>query len=458
MRRRSAAAVVAALAVAGCTAILGVGEVHYSAADDGGPASDAIATDAGTEAEPDAHYADIRDPANWQALLVNEDLGLLPSAWTGALYDGRFVTFQPRTLGFYVMRYDTMSGFDRRAAWTQTRIDGIGEGGPYYVAGCAFDGARLYMPLVADTVQPDLAVWLDAGDDAAWATMSLSPGGASVWRTRPAADERYLYIPSSIDHATGRPAGAILRVDTQTLPTPTTLSVDTLQVLARTSGYANAVLVKGYLYVVPGYVANWPAGYAARIEATKFGDVNAWEYLDAAGLVTPSALGFESATFDGQYLYMWGAPTGLGSNAVAVRYDTKGDFRQSSNWQSIDFRPAADADASAPGAAYFAGSTFDGRYVYAIVNDQAGDTIELARYDTQAAFVAASLEHAPLPQVLSAHPNLPATLSFTGAGFDGQFVYLAPNSNATSQFDNAVVRFHAKDPPSLPGTARSSFF
>jgi hypothetical protein len=109
-------------------------------------------------------------------------------------------------------------------------------------------------------------------------------------------------------------------------------------------------------------------------------------------------------------------------------------------------------------AGYVSGSTFDGRYVYLIVNDQALNTIEMSRYDTRAPFVASSFEHAPMPDVLSNNTKIGTFVAFRGATFDGQFVYLAPN-NSPSGGGDVLARLRATGSPvPLPAGARSTFF
>jgi hypothetical protein len=218
--------------------------------------------------------------------------------------------------------------------------------------------------------------------------------------------------------------------------------------------YANALFDGRYLYLVPKTSYSGPAP-AVRVEPARFTDSTAWELFDATSVPMPAAPGFESATFDGRYVYMWGTSY-MGSGAVVVRYDTQRQFDDSTAWGSVDFR-ANSSDAAPTDPYQFMGSTFDGRYIYAIVGDAAGDAIAIWRYDSTSPFVAASFERAAIPDVLT-DPKLPPKISLYGATFDGRYAYFAAARNGAYTQDMAMVRFDAKSPPALPRGARSTFF
>jgi hypothetical protein len=98
-----------------------------------------------------------------------------------------------------------------------------------------------------------------------------------------------------------------------------------------------------------------------------------------------------------------------------------------------------------PGAKGFTGAVFDGRYVY-FVPDDGGTGGVVARYDTQAGFA----EAASWATFDVASVNAGA-VGFAGAAFDGRFVYLVPHATGV------VVRFDARAPRGA-GPQGGSFF
>jgi len=150
-----------------------------------------------------------------------------------------------------------------------------------------------------------------------------------------------------------------------------------------------------------------------------FKSPEAWSTFDVAS-VTPAA-GFAGAAFDGRYLYL--APV----NYVVVRYDTQAPFGSTSSWA------VAPSVAQGP----FAGTAFDGRFVYFIPTaSSSGVNDGVVRFDTQAAFDVAtswSVFH-----TATINPN---AKGFWGGVFDGRFLYLAPYTNTGNASDGVVARY-----------------
>src|SRR5262249_41892644 len=141
--------------------------------------------------------------------------------------------------------------------------------------------------------------------------------------------------------------------------------------------------------------------------------------------------------FDGRFLYLVPGADGVsGLYSVVARYDTQAPFGAAASWSTFD---TSTVNANARG---FQGAAFDGRYLYLAPNNAAGIFVYdglVARYDTQAAFTdAASWSTFDAPTV-DANAK-----GFTGAVFDGRYVYLVPN------IYSVVARFDAKSPPSMP--------
>jgi hypothetical protein len=96
----------------------------------------------------------------------------------------------------------------------------------------------------------------------------------------------------------------------------------------------------------------------------------------------------------------------------------------------------------------FTGAGFDGRYIYLMPNYIPSDDA-VARFDTHASFTAASSW-----STFSTTTINPSATGNLGAVFDGRYFYLVPGINGV------VARFDAKTPssmPKLPGWSGSFF-
>ncbi len=131
--------------------------------------------------------------------------------------------------------------------------------------------------------------------------------------------------------------------------------------------------------------------------------------------------------------YLYLAPWG----GKAARYDTRATFTKASSWEGFDTRTISEAGATGA-LGYFTGAVFDGRYVYLIPqNDGISWDYVVARFDTTASRF----------DDLAAWASFDATTAFggmvqgfAGATFDGRFIYLVPDLNGT------VLRYDTKAP------------
>ncbi len=172
----------------------------------------------------------------------------------------------------------------------------------------------------------------------------------------------------------------------------------------------------------PGASAD-AGGAAAGSTATyhDFTDAASWASVDV-GRVSKAA--YNGAAFDGRYVYF--APDG--TSGAVLRYDTQATFASTSSWSSFD---VTTVNAHAGG---YRGAVFDGRYVYFV---PFGRYAIVARFDTQAAFTSAAAWSSF--DVASVDAQL---VGFTGATFDGRYVYLVPTFNGTA----STVRLDTQAP------------
>jgi hypothetical protein len=147
--------------------------------------------------------------------------------------------------------------------------------------------------------------------------------------------------------------------------------------------------------------------------------------------------------FDGRYVYFIPSIDGFAppsqSNLIP-RYDTTGDFEAASSWTYYD-------NTTAPGG--FGGGTFDGRFVYFV---GVGGT--LTRYDTFLQFSnPSSWSTVDVSSVASTDG-----LGFTGAVFDGRYLYALPGDYASqpavARFDTMAENIDSQDAWSVFNTAQ----
>jgi hypothetical protein len=121
---------------------------------------------------------------------------------------------------------------------------------------------------------------------------------------------------------------------------------------------------------------------------------------------------------------------------IATRFDTQGgSFTSKTPWSTFDISTVAPAsDAGAPS---FSGAGFDGRFVYYVPALTGG----VVRYDTWSAFTDSC--------AWSSHDislDVAGAVSYYGAVYDGQYLYLVPKGTW-------VARFDTKTPNAMPSLA-----
>ena len=202
-------------------------------------------------------------------------------------------------------------------------------------------------------------------------------------------------------------------------------------------GFEGAVFDGRYIYFVPLSDASYnTSGHVTRYDTTAdFSTAGSWTVYDVTA-VDSEALGFEGAVFDGRYVYFvpnW--DSGWDNNGHVTRYDTTADFSTAGSWTVFDVETI---NSSAEG---FIGAVFDGRYVYFVpyMNDDASPWMHgiVTRYDTTADFsTAGSWTVYDVNNV-----DLDAE-GFTGAVFDGRYVYFVPSySGGGAALNGHVTRY-----------------
>jgi antitoxin component YwqK of YwqJK toxin-antitoxin module len=146
-------------------------------------------------------------------------------------------------------------------------------------------------------------------------------------------------------------------------------------------GYDGAVFDGRYVYFVPYYNGSDYHGEVLRYDTTgDFVETSSWITFDAGehGVGTDPD-GYIGAVFDGRYVYFVPYYNGSDRHGEVLKYDTTGDFNVTSSW--ITFDPGGHGVGTDPDGYRYA--VFDGRYVYFVPYHNGSDYHgEVLRYDT----------------------------------------------------------------------------
>lgn len=292
------------------------------------------------------------------------------------------------------------------------------------------------------------ASYHDINNPACWSTMATSALSATQSFFGGAFDGRYVYLTNTV-----LSMDSLLRLDT--LPEgggwqEFTPGVDGGEPLG--GGYEGTAYDGRYMYFVPGEgdvfvtrydtqgafstAASWTDFDLAEPDGgTDSGSVDLYEATDSGG---SDFVGYQGAAFDGRYVYLvpYGSISGATSGRVG-RYDTTASFGASASWSTFDITTKD------PAAAGFSGATFDGRYLYLVpslytaADGGSGAAGSLAvQFDTTADF--GSPASWTTFDTTAANPF---AAGFSGATFDGRYVYYAPNRGQAGAFSTVVARF-----------------
>lgn len=310
-----------------------------------------------------------RPPDDWPgfaAVDAADTSGQAARGYFGAVCDGRYVYFVPEQHGEagypthgIVLRLDTHGDFREPAsfaAFDAGRTGGLPTRGYY---GAVFDGDFVYfVPRQLDMVQYHSRILrLDTrtpfDDPGSWSAHDV---GEAHSQQSAAFDGRYIYFcpgfsgdPRKEDERCGR----VIRYDTQ----------------------------------------------------ADFHDPSSYTSLDVSTFLGPKAVCFDGGAFDGRYIYF--VPL---YDALAIRFDTQGEFNDPGAWQAYDARPH--------GYELAVGAVFDGTWLYYCAYGHG----RIVRFDTRAEFT----DPGSWQSYDADHTQGLRTTGFDGGFFDGRFVYFQP--------------------------------
>ncbi len=276
---------------------------------------------------------------------------------------------------------------------------------------------------------------------AAWSTFDA--GAAGIGRdpdgfSEAVYDGRYVYFVPFNDGTSA--SGEVLRYDTRFSPVSraawTMFDADSAGVGTDPDGYAGGVFDGRYVYFAP-----WDNGSGRHGEVLRYdiqGDFHtaaSWSTFDpgANGLGSDPD-GYEGIEFDGRYLYFAPYFNGSQFHSEILRYDTQAAFNALTSWAIFDpFSAGVTIEAGG-----YDGVETDGRYIYFVpFEDGGGHHGEMLRYDTQATFSDPASWQAYDPGANGVGID---TDGYSGAIFDGRYLYYTPLHNGTD-FHGEVLRY-----------------
>jgi hypothetical protein len=424
-----------AVAAASCNAIVG-NETPTLAP---GP------SDAGNEDDGagGATYNDFTDKSLWK--FYDTSIATTPRrvVCVGVTFDGRFVYFAPNggASASNVLRYDTTGDFSTAASWATFDTTTVAANAKNFWGG-AFDGKYAYFPPVGATPAARFDTSASFGNSSSWSTFDMTTLTADASGFSGAVfDGHYVYF---IPNDPTSPHSVVVRHDpkgAQGFGSPSSWQTfDASTINSRAINYSGAVFDGRYLYFAQSRYGT-DSGFPLRYDThASFTDGASWTTVDVHALTQGTA--YVGVAFDGHYAYFVPDADLIGTSGRVLRYDTTASFADIASWSAFD---AGTLKSTARG---FAGSAFDGRYIYLVpFKNAAGSDGVLTRYDTQGDFGSSDSWSIFDITTLNARAR-----GFIGAAFDGEYLYLVPAS------DTVVARFDAKTPPSLPPGYSGSFF
>jgi hypothetical protein len=378
----------------------------------------------------------------WQ-FFEPDSVNPLSRNFQGGVYDGRYVYFAPSVSGT-VTRYDTRASFVAGSSWTTFDTSTLNANAQGF-GGAVYDGRYVYfVPSHAPSGYVGLLVRFDTQQAASFTT------GGAAWST---FDMGTLPVPDGGLATTGFSSGVfdgnavyfapyfngvhLSRVVQYSpdggLPESGVAEAGTSDggIDAGDSGLHDGGSDAGDSGLHDGGSDAGDAGDSGphdsgAVEAGPPGFASASQF-STFDLSTrnASAAGYLGALFDGQYVYMVPYNGNAGLSGLVARYDTDASFVSGASWTIFD---VTEVNASSAG---FAGAAFDGRFVYLVPHVKTIAT----RYDTQGGSFTTKTPWSTF-DVSTVVPTTDAGApSFTGAGFDGRFIYYVPASTG------AVLRY-----------------
>lgn len=206
------------------------------------------------------------------------------------------------------------------------------------------------------------------------------------------------------------------------------------------STFRGCVFDGRYVYLIPSGALASSSLVTVRYDTTL--PINETASYTSFNITTnfPSSYAFEMGTFDGRYVYYTPFFRADYQSGLVIRYDTTKSFASTASWSSFDIL----ANSSTGNATYsFSGAQFDGRYIYFIpskgtINTTATYTGVLWRYDTTQTFSTTAAWSSMDLQSISLNFNACQSI---GNAFDGRYVYIGVRDYNLLSTTTELIRY-----------------
>ena len=324
----------------------------------------------------------------------------------------------------------------------------------YY--GASFDGRYIYFTPYYNGTERHCEVlrydtWSEAGFNSlsSWTTFDPANNGVGTYLygfSGTVFDGRYVYfVPAHNRHVDYH--GKVLRYDTRSefgsVESWETFDPGDNGVGTDPDGYVGAVYDGQYIYFVPYHNRNNGSssyhGEVLRYDTQLvFDSTNSWKTFDlcpGSGQCehqgrTVNPDGYVGGVYDGRYIYFVPYYNNNREYGEVLRYDTQSEFISEDSWTT--FYPGNNGVGTAPFG--YTGATYDGKFIYFVPYSRNDSLGEVLRYDTQSLSGFHSTDSWSVYRLGSQH------IQNNGAIFDGQYIYIVPYTNA-SGFHGKVVRY-----------------
>jgi len=390
--------------------------------------------------------------------------------FAGGTFDGQYVYFAPfqtqTTYSGQITRYDTTASFTSSASYvvfdTAANLNANSKG----FWSSVFDGKYIYfLPNVSSTASSQITRYDTTSSFSlttsysVFETVSLGSSTYAAGFAGSVFDERYIYWSPMF-------SPEVLRFDT-TLPfsLSTSYSIfDTSNVNSNSQGFQSAVFDGKYVYLIPYSYNGQLFGQITRLDAypgpqatamiasqapngfsvgTLSGPVSPNNVIvgGAIGVGTPSpvaAVNVPGAIMNVQQQVKAAGGTTFVNQIVSL---FEGNNQGGSGGGSVGTQKTMSANTTLVFNTFvnvnsssfkFAGSIFDGRYLYLIPNQTASG--QITRYDTTLSFASSVSYSVFSPQITVSNSG-----GFCGGVFDGQYIYYIPNVINTAS--GAILRY-----------------